>query len=437
MKTVRQFILFLCLIILFIQSGVAQTPAILPLRERAEIINKWLKIRMDTVLPDIMRRENCDMWIILCREYNEGPVYLTMVPATTMAARRTTMLVFFDKGDEGIERLVISRSGMGDFYRGVWDPDKEDQWACLARIIKERDPKRIAINESITFAFGDDMTASFKKKLVDTLDKKFVSRLYPTHNLAVGWLETRTPQELETYHHICAIAHGIIAEAYTRNVITPGVTTTQDVVWWIRQKICDLGLTTWFQASVSIIRQKGTHEEESEKDVIHRGDALHCDIGVVYLRLCTDTQELAYVLKPGETDAPAGLKNVLRVGNRLQDIFTAEFKEGRTGNEILLASLSKMKAEGIDGSIYTHPLGFHGHAAGPTIGLWDQQRAVPGRGDYPLFWNTCHSIELNAAAPVPEWGGQNVRFGLEEDAVFTGTDVRYLDGRQTKLHLIK
>ena len=438
MKNKKILLLVIISIVITAQSTFASYPTILSLRERAEVINRWLTLRLEEVLPEIMRREKFDMWIIICREYNEDPVFKTLVPATSFAARRLTILIFYDRGKEGVERIAVSRYGIGDYYKGVWKPEEMDQWECLAKVVNDRNPKRIGINVSDTFAFGDGLTASMKEKLENALGKKYASRLHNAERLAVGWLEYRHPAELEVYPHIVRIAHEIIAEAFSDRVITPGVTKTLDVRWWIRQKINDLGLRTWFQPSISIQRQATEEEDESMKDVIRRGDLLHCDIGITYLRLNTDTQEHAYVLREGETDAPAGLKEALRVGNRLQDILTGEFNEGRTGNEILLSSLEKMKAEGINGSIYTHPLGFHGHAAGPTIGLWDQQRAIPGRGDYLLFSNTAYAIELNVKIKIPEWGGQEVRIALEQDAVYMkDTGIYYLDGRQTKFHLIR
>ena len=437
MKIARRLILSILILLIISQTLYASYPSILPLRERAKVIDRWLTTRLEKVLPEIMRREKFDMWIVVCREYAEDPVFKTLVPATSFAARRLTILVFYDRGEDGIERITVSRYGMGDFYKGVWNPEKEDQWTCLGRIVAERKPKRIGIDESDTFAFGDGLSASLKQQLVKAIGPKFASRLRGAERLAVGWLERRTPEELEVYSHIVSIAHEIIAEAFSNRVITPGVTTTQDVVWWMRQKINDLGLDTWFQPSISIQRRKTDTEDEKTRAVIRRGDFLHCDMGITYLRLNTDTQELAYVLREGETDAPDGLKKALIQGNRLQDILTAEYKEGRTGNEILLAALAKMKAEGISGAIYTHPLGFHGHAAGPTIGLWDQQAAIPGKGDYPLFANTCYSIELNVRSNIPEWNRQEVQLGLEQDAVYTGETVTYLDGRQTTYHLVR
>jgi Xaa-Pro aminopeptidase len=415
----------------------AAEPAVLPLRERAAVVNRLLEEKLDTVLPTVMRREGIDMWLVICREYNEDPVYLTLVPEPAFAARRLSVLLFFDRGEQGVERLILNRFGIGKYYQGAWDPDKEEQWACLARLVAERDPRRIGIDDSAEWAFGDGLTASLKKKLVEVLEPAYAERLVSAEQLAVGWLEARTGSELEIYHHIVAIARAIIAEAFSRRVITPGVTTTTDVRWWMREKISELGMSAWFQPTVD--RQcAGSGESEFAMDgVIRRGDLLHCDLGLTYLRLSTDTQELGYVLREGETEPPAGLRAGVAAGNRLQDILTAEMRPGRSGNEVLLAALKRAEAEGIVGSIYSHPLGYQGHGAGPLIGLWDRQEGVPVRGDYPLHADTCYSIELNVRLKIPEWDGQEVRFGLEQDAVLRTEGVRYLDDRQTTLHIVR
>jgi hypothetical protein len=413
----------------------AQTPAILPLRERGPVYDRWLQNRLDTVLPEIMRREGIDMWLVICREYEEDPVYLSLVPYDSLSARRLSMLVFYDRGKEGLEKFTVGRYGIGGLYKAVWDPDKIGQWERLVQVVKERNPKRIGVDESDVFAFGDGLSASNKAALVRALGPELSKRLVSAERLAVGWLERRTPEEMEVYPLIVSIAHAIIAEAFSAKVITPGATTTEDVVWWMRERIAGLKMTTWFQPSISILRPKTSSFKDS--DVIHRGDMLHCDMGIVYLGLCTDTQQLAYVLKEGETDAPKGLKEGLAQGNRLQDILLAEFWEGRTGNDILAAALKKARESGLHPSIYTHPLGVHGHAAGPTIGLWDRQNGVPGTGDYPLFAQTCYSIELNVTASVPEWDEQDIQFALEQDAVYDRNGARFLDARQTSFHLIR
>ncbi len=420
-------------------------PHILPLRERAEVVNDWLERRLETVVPEIMRRYGVDLWIIAAREYNEDPVIETMLPANYMAARRRTVLILHDPGPgHAVERLSASRYDIGTFPR-AWDPETQpDQWGRVAELVKERDPTRIAVNRSRTFALADGLTATEYEAFMEALGPEYAGRVVPEERLAIGWLETRTPEEMEVYPQIVGIAHRIIAEGFSSAVIQPGVTTTDDVEWWYRERILGLKLATWFHPSVSVQRAAATEARTGEGDfsaapddaVIRPGDLLHVDFGITYLRLNTDTQQHAYVLRPGESAAPAGLVKALRDGNRLQDLLTDNFVAGRSGNEILARTLNEAGEEGLEATVYTHPIGFHGHGAGPTIGLWDQQGGVPGRGDYPLFANTAHSIELNVAVPMPEWGGQTVRIMLEEDAFFDGEKTWYIDGRQTQLWLI-
>ena len=409
---------------------------ILPLRLRAEIRNGWLKQRLETVLPEIMRREGLDMWIVVAREYNEDPVIMTLLPEPMMYARRRTILVFHLKDDGTLERLVLSRYGIKDFYEGVWDPDEEEQYDCLGRVVKERDPKAVGINISETFAFGDGLTHSEHGLLSAALGEEYMGRTRHAEMLAVGWLERRIKPEMEAYPGIVEITHAIVAEAFSSRVIHSGITTTDDVVWWMRQKMFDLGLQAWFQPSVDIQAPGQKYDAEDKRKLIRPGDLLHCDIGFYYLGLATDIQQNAYVLKVGESEVPEGLEAALSDANRLQEIHAEEMVAGRTGNQILKAALDRAKGEGINASIYTHPLGYHGHAAGPTIGLWDRQEGVPGRGDYELFEDTCYAIELNAKREVPEWGGQEVRMALEQDAVFTGGKLHFMAGRQTRLHMI-
>jgi len=414
---------------------------ILPLGQRAEVRNRWLRQRLDELLPEIMAREGFDMWIVIAREYNEDPVIMTLLPEPMMSARRRTILVFSLREDEGLERLVLSRYGLGELYEGVWNPDEEDQYDCLGRVVRERDPGSIGIDISETFAFGDGLTHGEYLQLAAALGEAYMARTRGAERLAVGWLERRIQPEIDAYSGIVEIAHAIIADAFSSRVVHPGITTTEDIVWWMRQRILDLGLGTWFQPSVSIqARGQGAPKPgdrpEGARKLILPGDLLHCDMGIQYLGLATDAQQNAYVLKLGEAGAPEGLRAALVTANRLQDILVGEFKAGRTGNQILAAALGRATGEGIRASIYTHPLGYHGHAAGPTIGLWDRQDGVPGRGDYELFDDTCYALELNIRQDVPEWGGQEVRMALEEDVVFTGGAVHWLDGRQTELHLI-
>jgi len=413
---------------------------ILPLRARAVVRNDWLRQRLDTILPALMAREGFDMWIIAAREYNEDPVILTMLPEPSMAARRRTILVFSRRPDGSVERLTLDRYGFGEFYTKGWDLEAEEQDACLARVVRERDPRKIGLDISATFAFGDGLTHHEQTRIAAALGDELMARTTSAERLCVGWLERRIPAELEVYPSIIGIGHAIIAEAFSPRTIQPGSTTTDDVVWWMRQTMLDAGLQAWFQPTITI-QSPGEawntiQRTDDRRTLIQHGDLLHCDMGFYYLGLATDHQQHAYIRTPGETAAPAGLVAALAAGNRLQDILRGAMAVGHSGNTVLREALADARDAGLTPSIYTHPLGYHGHAAGPTIGLWDRQDGVPGNGDYPLYDNTCYSIELNVRHPVPEWGGQEVRIALEEDAVLTGGTVSWLAGRQTELHLI-
>ncbi|HIH88355.1 TPA: aminopeptidase P family protein [Candidatus Bathyarchaeota archaeon] len=411
-------------------------PSILPLRQRAVIRNDWLRDRLENYLPELMKREGLDMWVVIAREYNEDPVIMSMLPEPFMYARRRTILLFTLRKDGTVERLTFARYGMGDFYKTVWDPDKEEQYDCLAREIKRRKPTKIGINVSETTAFGDGLTHGEYTQLARALGPRYAKRLTSAEALAVGWLEHRSQKELTAYPEIVAITHAIVEEAFSSRVTHPGVTTTDDVAWWMRQKMVDLGLKPWFPPTIDLQAPDQPHDKPAKRNTIQPGDLVHCDVGFYYLGLATDVQRNVYILKPGETDAPKGLKAALKDANRLQDILAGEMGVEKTGNVVLKGSREKAMKEGIMPSIYTHPLGTHGHAAGTTIGLWDKQDGVPGNGDYPLHEDTCYAIELNAKKAVPEWGGQEVRMSLEEDAVLTKEGLCWLSGRQTRLYLI-
>lgn len=411
-------------------------PPILSMRERAELIDRILAERLDTVIPQTMREQGIDLWLLMSREYFEEPVLATMLDAENMHARRRTILIFYDPGDgKPVERLTVSRYGLADLFGSAWDPRQQpDQWQAVADIIAARDPQKIAINTSDITAFGDGMTLSQYQAMMAALPDKYRQRIVSGETLSVRWLESRTPLELEIYPGIVRIAHALIARAFSREVITPGKTTAADVQWWYRETLASMGIEAWFHPSIGIQRQgvKGMLDGDT---VIQPGDLLWTDFGLTYLRLNTDTQHLAYVLRPGETEAPAGLVQGLRNTNRVQDILLASFRAGASGNEILAAARQQALAEGLDPSIYSHPIGYHGHGAGTAIGFWDNQNGDP-RGEYPVMAGTTWSIELTTYAAVPEWGGQRVDFRSEEDAWFDGETVRFLDGRQTDLTLI-
>ena len=430
---------------------VSSTRPLGTLREQAALRQAWVQWRLDSVLPRLMRQYGVQMWVLPMREYAEDPVFWSIIAPTTFAARRRTIYVFHDRGPErGVERLALGGSSQGGLFQPFFARDTIDpsigrrpelvgqaQWDLLARLIRERDPKNIAVNISHTFAFSDGLTAGEWEQLSRTLPPGYLPRVVRAERLALDYISLRAPGMMPTYRMMQGVVWDIITEAFSSRVITPGQTTTDEVVWWMRQRVNDLGLGTWFQPTVDVQR-RGVDLSDSSNVVIQRGDVLHCDFGITALGLNTDTQHMGYVLALGERNVPAGLQQALRNSNRLQDIVMEEMRPGRTGNEVLAASLQRMRADNINGTVYTHPVGDRGHGAGPLIGRWDAQEGVPGAGDAHLLPGTWFSIELQATTPVAEWGGQPVRMAQEEDAELAGDGrMRWIARRQAEFHVIR
>lgn len=425
-------------LLFFLSISVSITAQILPERERALLKDEILADRFNNLLPQLMDQAHIDMWLVISREYNEDPVMRTMLPAKWLNARRRTILVFYrNKAENTIEKLAVARYDVGENITSSWVKEKQpDQWARLVEIINERNPEKIGINYSKHFGIADGLVKTDADELLEAFPDNLESKLVSAEKLAIAWIETRTQKEMDLYNTLVQVTHDIVDEAFSTKVITPGTTTTDDVVWWMRQKVTDMGLDTWFHPTIDIQRSDEALKShiysftKGEKDkIIIPGDLLHCDFGITYIGLNTDCQEHAYVLKEGETSVPQFLAKAFAAGNRVQDIFTGNFVEGRTGNEILLKSLSEGKAEGLRPAIYTHPLGTYGHSSGTTLGMWDSQGGVPVNGDYPLHYNTVYAIELNTTVNISEWN-KDIRIMLEEAGFFGEQGFRYVNGRQ-------
>ncbi len=433
-------------VLVFLLMCNVQAQRILPESERAEVVDALLARRLDSLLPVLMDRTGIDMWVMISREYNEDPVLKTFLPATWLSARRRTMLLFYRNAAAGrMDRLAVARYNIGENIQSAWDKEEQpDQWQRLVELIAERNPGRIGINVSEDHNIADGLDKTDYDLLMANLPDSLKARVVSAEELAVGWIETRTPEEMVLYRHLARITHNIIAEAFSDKVIMPGRSTTTEVEWWMRQRVTDLGLDTWFHPTVDIQRTADSlrghlysFSDRPGSEVIRPGDLLHCDFGITYLRMNTDCQQMAYVLKPGETEAPEYLNAALSDGNRVQDHLTAQMKTGRTGNQILAAALEAGRAEGLRPAIYTHPLGSYGHSAGTTIGMWDAQQGVKGADgtSYGLNPATAYAIELNATVQLPAWN-RDVRIMLEEPGFYGPEGFRYVDGRQTQLHLI-
>jgi len=431
------------------------------LREQAAMQQQWLQKRLDTFLPALMRTHGVDLWVVPMREYNEDPVFSAIVAPETFSARRRTIYVFFDRcaasgeapAARCVERIALGGTSQGGVFTArrstkavasgavgggqaeLWG---DEQWNALKQVIEERSPKVIGIDRSRTFAFTDGLSSGELDGMTAALGAAWAAKFKDAEALPLGLIASRLPEEEAFYAKMQTLVWAMTQEMFSARVITPGKTRTSDLVWWWRQRVNDQGLGTWFQPSIEVQRKGVTSETLGADPIIQRGDVLHCDVGITAARLNTDTQHMAYVLLPGETDAPAGLKKALANANGMQDLAMEEIKPGRTGNQILRSMLERARARGLDGTMYSHPIGLHGHGAGPLIGLWDYQDGVPGRGDAVVIPSMWYSIELQATTPVPEWGGQPVRMAQEEDMVM-GTDgkPRWALRRQDRLFLIK
>ena len=432
------------IIIICLLFSITSQAQILSERDRAVLKDEILEDRFNVLLPQLMDKTGIDMWVIISREYNEDPVMRTMLPATWLNARRRTILVFYrDKEQNTIEKLAIARYDVGKNIQSAWNKEEQpDQWQALVNMIEERNPQKIGINTSAYFNIADGLVKTdydaFKEALPVNLEKKLVS----AESLAIAWIETRTEKEMELYNTLVDITHDIIDEAFSASVIEPGKTTTDEVVWWLRQKVTDLGLSTWFHPTIDTQRNEEelkshiySFSKGEESKIIIPGDLLHCDFGITYIGLNTDCQQHAYVAKIGEKEVPTYLVEAFKKGNRVQDIFTGNFIEGKTGNAILLKSLEEAKNEGLKPSIYTHPLGTYGHSAGTTLGMWDSQEGVPVNGDYPLHVNTVYAIELNTTVYIEAWK-RDIRIMLEEAGFFGSNGFRYVNKRQEHIKLV-
>lgn len=439
-----------------------QAPAERPfgtLREQAALQHKWLRTRIEAFVPPAMRRHGIDMWVVPMREYNEDPVFKALVAPETFAARRRTIYVFFDTcaapkttpSAACVERLALGGTSQGGIFETrastrpvvaapggrqaeLWG---DEQWQLLRQVIEERKPRVIGINRSTVFAFSDGLSSGELQGMTEALGPEWTSKFRDAEGLPLELLAFRTPDESAFFETMNRYVWRLTQTMFSEKVIKPGVTRTSDLVWWWRQTLNDQGVGTWFQPSVSVQRQGATVESLGPDPIIEPGDVLHCDVGITVAGLNTDTQHNAYVLRPGETDAPEGLKRALANANALQDIAMAEIRPGRTGNQILANVLARMREKSINGTMYSHPIGLHGHGAGALIGLWDRQEGVPGRGDAMVMRGMWYSIELQATTPVPEWGGQPVRMAQEEDVIIQVDAPRWAFQRQDRLFLVR
>jgi len=434
---------------------------ILPVRENARLIEQWLRLKKENFIPELLSEFEVDMWVVT---ENDRSLYPFLVPANEEGlVTREPFFLVYNKTPEGNGAEEIHIGNMNSFRE--WGPLYPEQSFTfegsvekLLALIEEKDPGMIALGIEENPDLADALSG-------------YSSRLASHDNLRNRWIEYRTPEQIKAYKTIVDITHDILAEAFSNKAITPDVTTTSDVDWWVKQKVADLGLDDVFGPTVMVWRSMEENKKYGDPEtdfridvppycgnnnIIRRGDMLSCDFGIRYLGIATDIQQVGYVLKEGETDVPDGLKEAIRRCNRLQDILAAEFQEGRTGNEILFAALEKANAESLRPEIYCHSMGAYVYRYGMKGGILSQRTASFGpsvgseghfdedgnqlptrRGEILLRHNTAYAMELDITHSIPEWGGQDLRLVLEEKVVYTKEGLIFPGGRQTEFYVIK
>ncbi len=415
-------------------------PKLLSQRQQMEVRESWLKKRLGTLLLPMMKHHGIEMWIVVNEEFHTDPVTPYIVPPIPIVGRRD-FFIFIDQG-ERIERIAVVRydeERLNNHYKLLMPP-RDKIGEEIRKIVDARNPKTIALNFGGTRGQQSGLTFDAHKFLTDVLGDENARKFVPAADLLTEFLDTRIPEELEHYRNAVLATDVITRRAFSNEVIKPGITTVGDVRWWMMQQLNDIGVDTWFQADLRLQRKAlatGTTGQflstGKESEVIQRGDLIHVDFGLNYMGLSTDWQKHAYILNIGERDAPAGLKAALKNTNRLQDFIFASARPGMTGTAVYEAAMAECKKQSINCSIYSHPLGPHGHGLGPSIDF----RGSIGGGSNKILLGSYMSIELNTTTEVPEWGGQKVTIMAEDDAVMTEAGYKFIGARQTEFYVVK
>lgn len=416
-------------------------PQLLSLREQLRVREGWLKTRLDTMLLPMMRRQKIAMWIVTTEEFHPDTVAQYVAPPIPYVGRRD-FLIYTDRGTDKLERIALVRypeEHLHSFFQ-VLNPPAREISTTLRRIVEERAPKTIALNMGGTRGAANGLTHDAYRFLSETLGTPYNERFVSAASLITEYMDTRLPDELEHYRTAVRATDILTRRALSNEIIKPGHTTVGDVRWWLLQQVNNLGLDVWFQPDLRIQRQRvGNSKTQQflsvadEAMVIERGDVVHVDFGLNYMGLSTDWQKHAYVLRPGERDAPAGLKRAMANTNRLQDILFKHTKAGLSGSDVYDATMAECKREGIDAMIYSHAIGNQGHALGAGIDF----RRLAGTEAELMRAGSYTSIELNTTTPVPEWGGQKVTIMMEDDAYLSPQGMQWFRPRQTEFYLVR
>jgi hypothetical protein len=417
-------------------------PKLLPWSQQIAVREQWLAKRHSMIL-DMMRRNRVDMWIVVNEEFHDDPLTQYVAPPRPFAGGRD-FFVFIDTGDAGLKRVAITgfaEESVKKFFEAPDHPKPADQ--VLPQLYQQYKPKKIALSYGGHRGVTRSITHDTYKFITEKMGPEAESHFVPAENLIEEYSDTRIPEEFATYTDMVTVTEILARRSLSGEVIKPGKTTVGDVRRWLYDQLGARGLTTWFQPDLRVQRKgkpndmsRGFLAVSPEEIVIQKGDVVHLDFGITYMGLNTDWQRMSYVLFDGEKEVPPGLKKALSNTNALQDSTCHNSKPARAAGDVYNDVMSDMKEKGIEAKVYSHPLGFQGHALGAAIDYraWQRAETLPPR---KLRDGSYISIELNSVTAVPEWDGQKV-FVMEEDpAYLTADGWKFFVPRQTEWYVVK
>jgi Xaa-Pro aminopeptidase len=425
-------------------------------RERYAIRKAIIGRKLNTVLLPAMRRHGIDLWLVLCREFHPDPM-LAELGGGWPGVRNAYL--FADRGGDTPEKIFIGshehREGLfAELYDQViyYGYSQEGLAPHLRRVIEERDPRRIGINTSRTLPMADGLSASLRDFLEEVLGPRYSARYVSAELVCRDFRATRLPEEDAVYRRVCQWTVTWCATALSRQVIWPGVTTTADVHWWMRDAARRLGLDVEFLPGVRLHRAGDVLPVNSAAHPILPGDVITLDAGLAFDLYRSDYQRTAYVLRPGEDQAPEGLRGAFAEAVALRDRLVEAMRPGEIAHRVWEATMAWAAQRGYQvmypaaggrrggvtarqAGIYCHSIGNATHDIGARIAV-NWPTAYGDRVGYPLEAGQWYSVELGVYVPVPEWQGQAVFVGIEEDVKLHEWGVEYFAPPQQELILI-
>ncbi len=424
---------------------VPQADSLLPWSQQIAVRESWLTKKHALLLP-MMRRYNIGMWIVVNEEFHDDPVLPFVAPPRPYTGNRD-IFVFIDAGADGLKKFAITgytEENLARFFDAPFTEPRPPA-ATLRDLYQQYKPATIGLGIRGTRGQTRGLGYDAYRFLAETLGPAAESTFVSAADLVQEYLDTRLPDEMPHYTAAVAVTEAIVKRALSNDVITPGTTTVGDVRRALYDMLGAAGVRTWFQPDLRVQRaagevatSRGFLAVAPESTVLQPGDVVHIDFGISYMGFDTDWQKMAYIMKPGERDAPAGLKAAMRNANALQDaLMLRQARPGRTGGTVFTGTMAEMKTQGIEAMIYSHPLGNHGHGLGTSIDFRSPLRSDTTALNARLRLGSYQSIELNAATPVPEWGGKKLFIMFEDCAYLTENGYRFFRPRQEQFYVVR